>query len=230
VTEKKDLPVLSPSLFWDCDTTKLDFTADRQFILARVFSRGLESDEREVCRYYGIDEIKATVVNISYLDKKALNYLSLMMGIPEKEFKCYKKTRSAKNFGRLYHAPLLEDVHEEDGIRFLGKRDLAAMKLEAIANNGTRAKDFVDIFFLLKSIALNDMLADFKKKYGVRDICYVKRSLVYFDDIEESGWRLINYLHENVPAKTVKRIIVEAVNKYNADKKLLNKNKMGDDI
>jgi hypothetical protein len=94
-----DVPKLTPSLFWDCDISKIDFDLDRKLVLERVFSRGLESDEREVCRYYGINAIKEAVVNINYFDKKTLNYLSVMLDIPKRSFKCYKKTLSAKTFG-----------------------------------------------------------------------------------------------------------------------------------
>jgi hypothetical protein len=99
VEEKKNFPQLTKSLFWDCDTSKLDFDIDKKLVLERVFSRGFESDEREVCRYYGINTIKKIVTQITYLDKKTLNYLSVLLGIPERRFKCYKKTLSANPFG-----------------------------------------------------------------------------------------------------------------------------------
>jgi predicted nucleotidyltransferase component of viral defense system len=58
-----------------------------------------------------------------------------------------------------YNYTLLEDIKSEDGIKYLGKKDISAMKLMAIANRGDQAKDFVDIYYLLnesKSI-LGDM-------------------------------------------------------------------------
>jgi predicted nucleotidyltransferase component of viral defense system len=120
-----------------------------------------------------------------------------------------------------YSPPLLEPAYNEDGIQYAGKRDLAAMKLEAIANNGTRAKDFVDIYFLLREIPLKNMFDDFRAKYSVRDISYVKRSLVYFDDVDDENWRLINFLCKDVAAHDVKKAIAQAVNEYNATENLL---------
>ena len=45
--------------------------------------------------------------------------------------------------------PLLKSPVTEDGITFLGKEDIAAMKFHAIIQSGKRLKDFIDIYFLL---------------------------------------------------------------------------------
>jgi hypothetical protein len=96
---KKDRPELSGYLFWDCDIDVLDFDADKMFVMERVFTRGRESDEREVFRYYGADSVKATVVKIKYLDGKTLSYLSVILELPKRRFKCYRKSLSKKPFG-----------------------------------------------------------------------------------------------------------------------------------
>ena len=51
--------------------------------------------------------------------------------------------------------PALRPYTMEDGIRLYSQEDIAAMKLSAIADTGTRLKDFIDI----ARISLNDMLA-----------------------------------------------------------------------
>jgi hypothetical protein len=40
---------------------------------------------------------------------------------------------------------LLEGIKSEGGIKYLGKKDISAMKLMAIANRSDQAKDFVDV-------------------------------------------------------------------------------------
>ena len=45
-----------------------------------------------------------------------------------------------------YDYELIEDVKIDNGIKYLGKKDIAAMKLMAIANRGDQAKDFIDIY------------------------------------------------------------------------------------
>ena len=81
---------LSPYLFWDRDIKKLDLINDKELILERVFSRGMENDEKQIFIMYNIDEIKETVIRIKNLDKKTLNYLSIIFGIPREKFRCYK--------------------------------------------------------------------------------------------------------------------------------------------
>jgi hypothetical protein len=96
---KKDWPKLSKDLFWDGDMNVLDYDDDKIFVMERVFTRGRERDEREVFRYYGADVVKDTVVKIKYLDGKTLSYLSVILELPKRRFKCYKKSLSKTPFG-----------------------------------------------------------------------------------------------------------------------------------
>ena len=93
------LSKLSKFLFWDCNIDMLDPDIDRNLILERVFSLGTEDDEKAILSYYGKDFIKDTIVNIKYLDKKTLNYLSMVFNIPKEEFICYKHSLSKNPFG-----------------------------------------------------------------------------------------------------------------------------------
>ncbi|MFO7981037.1 MAG: nucleotidyl transferase AbiEii/AbiGii toxin family protein [Candidatus Aminicenantes bacterium] len=67
-------------------------------------------------------------------------------------------------------------------------KDIEAMKALAITQRGS-AKDFVDLFFLLKNTHhhFKDILTFVKKKYGVesRYEYHLKTSFVYFDDAEK---------------------------------------------
>jgi len=97
--EENILSKLSGYLFWDCNINLLDPNIDRNLILERVFSRGTENDERKVLNYYGTNLIKNTILDIKYLDKKTLNYLSIVFSIPKEKFKCYKRSLSGNPFG-----------------------------------------------------------------------------------------------------------------------------------
>ena len=93
------LSKLSKYLFWDYNINLLDPGNDKNLILERVFSRGTENDEKEVLKYYGETFIKNTILDIKYLDKKTLNYLSTIFGIPKEKFSCYKYSLSESPFG-----------------------------------------------------------------------------------------------------------------------------------
>jgi hypothetical protein len=59
------------------------------------------------------------------------------------------------------------------------------MKLNAIFNNGTRLKDFVDIYALLEIFSLQELLTcASERKYPENNISKVKQSLLYHKDID----------------------------------------------
>jgi predicted nucleotidyltransferase component of viral defense system len=77
----------------------------------------------------------------------------------------------------------LKEASIIDGIRLARIEDIAAMKLEAIANRGSK-KDFIDVAFLLNRFSLKEMLGLYQSKYPTGLKLLVMRSLVYFDDAE----------------------------------------------
>lgn len=83
-----------------------------------------------------------------------------------------------------YDYPWLDAPVHSDGIRLASCRDIAAMKLAAITNRGGR-KDFVDVFFLLQTFSLADMLAFYARKFSEGSAFAVLKSLVFFDDAED---------------------------------------------
>jgi hypothetical protein len=93
------LSKLSKYLFWDFNMDTLNPDIDKKLILERVFTRGTENDEKEIFNYYGKNLIQKTVLDIKYLDKKTLNYLSVVLNIAKEEFACYKQTLSKNPFG-----------------------------------------------------------------------------------------------------------------------------------
>jgi len=114
-----------------------------------------------------------------------------------------------------YDYELIEDVIKEEGIKYLGKKDISAMKLMAFANRGDQAKDFIDIYYLLKEITLNNMFEYYKIKYKQNDINPIKRSLIYFDDITESNWLSVKLLNEEIDIEKIKQKIISEMNIYN---------------
>lgn len=78
--------------------------------------------------------------------------------------------------------PWLEEPVEEDGIRLAGLPDICAMKLNAIAGNGTRIKDFIDVAWLSAHYSLNQMLAFYEQKYNANVLIPLK-AIIFFDEI-----------------------------------------------
>lgn len=78
--------------------------------------------------------------------------------------------------------PWLKTCHLEDGWRLANLEDISAMKLNAIAGNGTRIKDFVDAAYLSSMFSLQQMLGFYETKYHSNTLMPMK-ALIFFDDI-----------------------------------------------
>lgn len=82
--------------------------------------------------------------------------------------------------------PLINTPITEEGITYLGKEDIAAMKLHAIIQSGKRLKDFIDIYFLLQYFTMDQLIAFFVKKYSYSNSLIALKAVTYFDDIDEN--------------------------------------------
>ena len=101
---------------------------------------------------------------------------------------------------------LISPVTEYGLIKVAGIKDIACMKLSAIAQRSTK-KDFIDLYFLLKRYSLTELLQFYTEKFGTNDYEYMlRKSLVYFKDADEDA--MPNML-ENIEWGEVKSIIEE---------------------
>ena len=62
--------------------------------------------------------------------------------------------------------PWQKPIDTKEGVRLASLEDIGAMKLHAIFQNGTRIKDFIDMYFLLEHHPLKVYLESYRKKYG----------------------------------------------------------------
>ncbi len=79
---------------------------------------------------------------------------------------------------------LLRPPVTEDGIRFLSKEDIAAMKFHAIIQSGKRLKDFIDVYFLLQHLSMKQMVDFFSLKYTYSNPMIAMKAVNFFDDID----------------------------------------------
>lgn len=78
----------------------------------------------------------------------------------------------------------IQSPDEIDGVRLESIPDIVAMKLSAIAQNGTRIKDFIDIATLSTRYSLNEMLDFYAIKFPESNIVMPAKALTYFEDID----------------------------------------------
>lgn len=78
----------------------------------------------------------------------------------------------------------LEKPYTESDIRLYSIEDIVAMKLSAIADNGSRLKDFIDIAFLSTRFPFNSMLRLYERKFPGSNLIRPFKAITYFDDID----------------------------------------------
>jgi hypothetical protein len=79
--------------------------------------------------------------------------------------------------------PILREFEQIEGIRLWSMEDVAAMKINAIVNRGSK-KDFHDLAALFKYHSLETILGFYQEKYRPATLLMAIRSLAWFDDAD----------------------------------------------
>lgn len=109
-----------------------------------------------------------------------------------------------------YRYPLLNPPIVIDNLRLVRIEDIAAMKLAAIAGRG-RKRDFIDLFFLLKSFSLPEMMGFYTQKYQDGSEMMIARSLTYFNDADsDEDMQML----QPISWDTVKTFITDTVKQH----------------
>jgi len=109
---------------------------------------------------------------------------------------------------------LIEPVIEAEGVRLAGLNDISAMKISATGTRGSEAKDFVDLYYLLKYMSIDKIFENFLVKYENNDMLHYVRSAMYFDDVKDSSWKAINFIHDSVSKTEVINKLTHEISNY----------------
>jgi hypothetical protein len=80
---------LSPHLFWDVDSSLLDFEKSKDLIIQKVLEYGVMKDWQIINNVYGKGIIKDTALHLRNLDEVTLSFLSNIYQINKQDFKCF---------------------------------------------------------------------------------------------------------------------------------------------
>ena len=85
-----------------------------------------------------------------------------------------------------YPYPMLFPTAAFQGVNIADPRDIACMKLSAVASRGTK-RDFVDLYAVARQYGLAQSLEWFKRKYAEvnQNLVHVLKSLTYFEDADK---------------------------------------------
>ncbi|MCK4746734.1 MAG: nucleotidyl transferase AbiEii/AbiGii toxin family protein [Bacteroidales bacterium] len=108
---------------------------------------------------------------------------------------------------------LILPVSEIEDVRIASVQDISAMKINAISNDGTRVKDFIDIYFLLQEFSISQLLENYKTKYELRNALHALKSLNYYDEVDTVVWPDM-IKEKGLTWKQVTNKIDSALNRY----------------
>lgn len=161
--------------------------------------------------------------DLDFFTQKKFQLLSLVKKLEKLEG--FKLERTAwgtilGRFGRIrfslfyYSYPLLYSPKNFEGIKIADLRDIAAMKIVAISERGTK-RDFVDLYAICQKISLKKCLSLYNRKYGelANNLFHILKSLAYFEDAERDPmpkmliliqWKTVKSFFEKEIKKTSK--------------------------
>jgi hypothetical protein len=82
-----DIRQLSPHLFWD--VTSVNWEEHSAFIVQRILEYGTLEDYRFLLSRLGWKEIADIAVDLKSIDRKTLNFVATLSGVPLERFRCY---------------------------------------------------------------------------------------------------------------------------------------------
>ncbi len=110
-----------------------------------------------------------------------------------------------------YPYPLLRPLIDMGAVLVASLEDIAAMKLVAIIQRGTR-RDFIDIYHLIRNLGLETILSLSARKYSEFDSYAALQALAYFDDAEkETAARRRLQMATRADWKAMKKYIIAQI-------------------
>jgi len=118
-----------------------------------------------------IQKIKKTKLKLETLSESQGTFLAKINGIKFSLF--------------VYPYPFLDTIQTYQTVKISGILDIAAMKLIAIYQRGTK-RDFVDLYFILKSVPFHQIASMAMQRFGKERMnpFQIGKSLVYFSDAQ----------------------------------------------
>ena len=107
-----------------------------------------------------------------------------------------------------------EPPEKIEGIRLFRIKDIAGMKLGAITDR-KKAKDFIDIAYLLKHMTFEEMLDVYRFKYEKDNILDLKKGLSEIQMVNPYTWQQVKMLKNDIFISDIPRMLNDEIRNYN---------------
>ena len=203
---EKVLAKKTKRLFSKIERTKIP----REFYLAGGTALALQIGHRTSMDFDFYTEKKFSLLKLQRLLEKKFKEAIVLQ---KAEGTLIMKIDGVANSFFQYPYPLIfPPIKYQNFPPLASKEDIAAMKVIAISDRGTK-RDFIDIYFLLKEFSLEEIFNFIKKKYPNFNIYVGLRGLTYFVDAEKKQKRRLHLTHF-VSWGKIKKFLIGEVKKY----------------
>jgi hypothetical protein len=86
--QTSEIMQLSKQAFWDTNMDKLDYEAQANAVIRRVFDYGTWEDVLQVISWYGKEKVTHALITAPYLKEITIVLASKIFHIPISDFKC----------------------------------------------------------------------------------------------------------------------------------------------
>ena len=110
-----------------------------------------------------------------------------------------------------YPYDLQNPILESEYFKIASVKDIACMKVAAIISRATE-KDYVDLYFILSTLTLKDILESCRKKFKSLDEFVILKSLTFFEDVEPE--HILFKEGHHVSLKQLQKFFESTTNEY----------------
>lgn len=115
------------------------------------------------------------------------------------------------SFFRYPYKLLFSKKKYNQNLYLADEKDIACMKLDAIASRGSK-KDFVDMYFLLHNFSLETLIDLMPKKFEIEyNVSHLLKALTYFEDAERMP---MPKMIRQARWEDIKKFLLSAVEQY----------------
>jgi hypothetical protein len=111
-----------------------------------------------------------------------------------------------------YKYKLIDGLVNEENFKIASVLDIACMKLAAIVSRAAN-KDYIDLYFILKTFSLKEIIEKLNEKMPGLDVNLALKSLVYFKDISAEPIKFKN--NNDASFEAVKAFLIEKASDLN---------------
>lgn len=174
----KELPSLSPR---DMNFVCIVFNLEKEEL--KCYTRKLSREYLGHRRSVDLDLFTPKPFDAAELERFLMDKYGFRTGFMERN--TLKGSIDGIKIDCITHSyEYLEKPYIEYGIRLYSMQDIIAMKLSAIADDGSRLKDFIDIAFLSTRFPFNSMLGMYERKFPGANVIRPFKAITYFEDID----------------------------------------------